>query len=321
MDDPHLCGNELATLVSTPLGPDNERVAFVVPEDRLFARPDYLDRPIDPSLLKSPGSQRQHNLDRHVLPTAKGPTDRGVLDSHFVNRKSQSVGDFLLIFVGPLASDLDGDAAFIVNVGQAGFRLQISMLLSRGQIFAFDNHFGRLEARLQIPMSNSYPVEDIALPVWLKLRRIVEHRCLGVGDYRKIFIFDFDKLGRLSGDLFGLRNDEGDLVADKAHPIGVGLGRVGAAQYRLIVNEHPVLVDRDVFGGEHTQHTPYGLGGGCVNAVDYCVGSACEENLHIGLIGHVDVAREERLPSDFAECIDTRYGIADHVCFLRLFRD
>ena len=52
--------------------------------------------------------------------------------------------------------------------------------------------------------------------------------------------------------------------------------------------------------------------------MDDSVGASGKENFHVGLMRHVDVAREHRLPGHFTQRIDARNRLTDQGCVLRL---
>ena len=53
--------------------------------------------------------QGQHDLERHVLPSAEGTSDGRIDHPDLIDRQIEGVGDLFLVLVDPLPGDLDGD--------------------------------------------------------------------------------------------------------------------------------------------------------------------------------------------------------------------
>ena len=79
-----------------------------------------------------PDRERQRDLHRHVLAAAERAADGRVDHPHLLDRQVQRVRDRLLVDVRPLARDLDRHPARLVDVGDAGLRLEVRVLLQPG---------------------------------------------------------------------------------------------------------------------------------------------------------------------------------------------
>ena len=136
----NLGSDHLAVPGRAPGGVKVVGVAFVMPDNRLFPRPDRFYRPIDTALVQLPGSQRQDDLHRHILATAKGAADGRVDDAYFFFGQAECMGYLLAVFMRPLPADHNGHDPTFVYKADAGFRLKVGVLLGWRFIIPFDNH-------------------------------------------------------------------------------------------------------------------------------------------------------------------------------------
>jgi len=79
------------------------------------------------------------------------------------------MGDLLLINVCPLASRLDRDPARFVQIGDAGFGLEIGVFLNGRSIHSLDDHIGRAEADLDVAFADAIRIGDIVGAVGMEL--------------------------------------------------------------------------------------------------------------------------------------------------------
>ena len=101
------------------------------------ATPNDLDRS-----LQLPGRQRKHDLHRQILAAAECTANGRIDHADHVFRQTKGMRDRPAVGVRPLAGAGNRDAAFLVDIGQAGLRLQVRMLLAGRPILAFDDHVG-----------------------------------------------------------------------------------------------------------------------------------------------------------------------------------
>ena len=96
------------------------------------------------------------------------------------------------------------------------------MLLGRGVILAFNDHIGLRKGCGNIAFADFVMQDRVAVPVGVQ-QDFIAHRFFGVGDRWQIPVFDFDQAAGLGGNRFAFGHHGGNLVADKAHSLGVGL--------------------------------------------------------------------------------------------------
>ena len=137
------------------------------------------------------------------------------------------MGNLPLIFMHPLAGHLDRHAPFIINISQAGLRLQEGMFLSWSAILSLDHHRRFGKTGLDIPLPNAIMVEDVVLSIRMKPECPLLHALLGVRYYRQVFKLDLDQLRGLSRDFLALCDHNRQLVSYEAHPFRVWLARSG----------------------------------------------------------------------------------------------
>jgi hypothetical protein len=239
-------------------------VALVVADDAFLARPDDAHWAIDALLVQPQRRQAEDDLQRHVLASAERAADGRVLDAHTVGRQAQGVGDLPAVFVRPLAGDLDRHAPLVVNVADAGFGLQVGVLLMGQVVAPLDDDLGRGPAGVHVPLANLVVLEDVAAVPRVK-HPFVLHRLVNVGDEGQRLPLDSDE-GRGAGGV-GLRfgHNQGDVIPLPQADVAVGLVAAQADKDGLVGQPQAVLVDRHVGGSEHGDLTP---GAGAVMSID-----------------------------------------------------
>jgi len=204
-------------------------MALAVADDGLFARPDGLDRPADAALRQPPDGQRQRDLDRHILAAAERAADGRIDDAHLFNGQVERMGNRLAIHMRPLARDLHGDAAVLIEVRDARLRLEIGVFLHRRLVSILDYDIRRAESRVQVALTDAVAVRDVVGAMWMKLRRAGLHGLLRVQQQGQVLPFDADELERGPRLHLRLRDDECHLIADEAHDVRARLARPRAA--------------------------------------------------------------------------------------------
>ena len=98
---------DLAVGCGTKFRVDTTAVAFVMANNRLFAAPLCLHRPVHAERCQLLHCDCHDDLHRHVFAAAECTTDRRIDDPHLGQVQPERVCNLLLIFVGPLTGNLD----------------------------------------------------------------------------------------------------------------------------------------------------------------------------------------------------------------------
>jgi len=273
-------------------------VALVVADDALRARPDDAHRSFDAALVQAHGGQAKDDLQRHVLAAAERPADGRVDDAHPVDGQPQRVGDLLLVFVRPLAADLHRDAAFLVDVADAGFGLEVGVLLVGQVVFALDDDLGRGPAGGHVALADQVVLDDIAAVPGVE-DAFVLHCLADVGEEGALLPLDLDQAAGAGGDGLALGDDQGHVVAFPEADVGVGFVAAQADEYRLVVDAEAIFVDRHVLGRQHGDDTGQGLGCAGIDRHHASVGLAAEQDAAEEQIGRREVAGIERVAGHF----------------------
>ena len=271
-------------------------------------------------LRESPGGQRHHDLERHVLPAAERSADGGVDDPDPVEVHIQCVGDLLPILMGPLTGHLDGDPVLVVEVGDGGLRLEVRVFLVGDLVGGFDHHGGLGPAVVHRALADPVGVVVVGLGPVLG----VDERGAGVeggvdvGQDRQRLPFDLD--GGCSGlrRLGCFRDDDGEMVGLPAGHVAGHIRRAGVLgrdHHRLIEQGQAVFVDRDVGAGQHHDHAVGGPSGRHVERQQTGVRLVGEDDLGPEGIGGNPVGRILGLTGDLAVAVDSETG-----CLLRSSR-
>ena len=118
-------------------------------DDRLFAAPANCRRP-----LEHPGCDGNEALHRHVFAPAERAADLRVLDYDLVFGQRENFRELLAVFVQPLPSRFDNDAAVFIDGGDAGIGLQVGVFLPLRRKAAFDDDVGLIEGASCIAVPN-----------------------------------------------------------------------------------------------------------------------------------------------------------------------
>ena len=187
-----------------------------MPDNGFLAGPDNLDR-----ALEFHNRQRQHDLHGHVFPSAESAADGRINNADLLCWQAKRMGDLFLVGVSPLTAALDCNAAFFVQVGQPGFRLEVGVLLVWRMVFAFDDHVCFGKSRLHITLADFVPDANVGIADFrMDARRIRLHRLDCVVDGRQILVFHADQVARFGGDGFRLGDNNCHPVALAADDIG-----------------------------------------------------------------------------------------------------
>ena len=278
-------------------------MALVVAENALFARPDDAHRPFDALLLQLLHGQRQHDLDRHVLPAAKRTADGHVLHAHAVRRQVERVGDLLLLLVRPLPADVDGDPAVRVNPAHARLRLQVGMFLVRQAVFALDDDVGRIPTGRHVPFANLVMLEDVGAVPRLH-QNLVPHRFVDVGHGRQWLPVNRNQRSGALGLRLALGHDHGHVIALPAADVAVGLGAAEPDHHGLVGQDQAVFVDRHVGGRVDGDDAGGGQRFADVHRQHAGVGLVAKHNFGVQQVFGRHVARVRRGAGHFAGGID-----------------
>ncbi len=134
---------------------------LVVPDDALFTVPHGTHGTIDASSVKLEGRSGQHNLEAHVLSTAKRSTDCRVDNADHLLGQLKGMCDLFAVLMGPLTRDLDGDDSVVFDVRQARLRLEISVLLMGEVIGALDHDVGCVPAGFHVALPDPQRVVSV----------------------------------------------------------------------------------------------------------------------------------------------------------------
>ena len=243
--------------------------------------------------MQPPSRQRQDNLHRHVLAAAEGPTDGGIPYHDLLLRQAQRGRNLLAVLVRPLPGHVDYDAAQLVHRGDAGFWLQVGVLLRAGAVGVLDDDVRLPECRVQLTAADVVFEQHVAVAIGVNQRAIGLTCLQRIVHDRQVLPVDLDQAQGCGGLGFGLGHRHSDLIADKAHDIGIRhpFGRARAAQHRLIGHVQPVDIVGHIGRGEDAHHPRRGLGLGGIDAPDAGVRPLGEEHLHVQHARPVDIAR------------------------------
>ena len=162
-------------------------MALVVTDDRFLAAPDDAD-----PAFELPGRQGQQVLDRKIFAPAERAADRGVADDDLVVVQPQHLGDLLPILVQPLTRRLDHDPTGIVDVGDAGLRLEEGVLLPGGAELALQHHVGGSKSGRDVALADRNPSQQIGAATLVNERRVGRLRVSRVGDGRQVLVLNHD---------------------------------------------------------------------------------------------------------------------------------
>jgi len=300
--------DHLAVARGPPLRPDHRRMALVMAQDRFLAAPDDLHRA--PQFHRR---QPQHNLDRHILTPAERAANGRIDDPHLLLGQTQRVRDLLAVFVHPLPGHQDGHPAAVVDIAQAGLRLEIGVLLEPGAVFALDNHVRLIPGRVHIAMPDAVMDQHVVPGMGMQLGRAVGHSVEHIEHPRQVFVFDLDELHGSGGRFFRVCHHQRHLIRQAAHDIRAFLGTPRPAQHGLIGYAQPVLIDGHILGRENRHHAGIGFGTAGIDLRDPRVDAVRKPDFHPQLAVHVDIARIRRLTGHLPDRIHAARALADSV--------
>ncbi len=195
------------------------------------------------------------------------------------------------------------------------------MLLHGRLVHAFHDHTafgeGLGEALGHVALADAVVIADVVLAVRVQLGRAGLHRLFGVEHRRQVLPLDLHQLARGARLRLGLRDNQRDLIADKAHHVRAGLVSARTTEHRLVLDLQAVLVDRHIFRGEDRDDAGRGFGRDRVDVNDAGVhaeaGLGRKQRCHVERVGVADVARIQRLAGDLARRVDAFGAGADSI--------
>lgn len=144
-------------------------------EDRVFAREHEPNRP-----LRLHGEQSQHALVDHVFLAAETATDRTHDEANFTYRLGDDARQHVAMVSDILIRRNDRHHAVVVDIGEPGFRLEVSMLDRLRRICFLDHQIAFGEAFLGIADTDRNMFGDVIRCV------VVQHRCPGAQRFLRI---------------------------------------------------------------------------------------------------------------------------------------
>ena len=214
-----------------------------------------MDRAVLTAFGEAHRRQTKGDLDRHVLLAAERATDRLVDDPDPILGQPENVSDLFAILRRPLATDLDRDPTFLVDVGGAGLRLKVGVFLMRNLVHLVDDGVGQGEAEVGIALADSKLVVGVGVEPVLGVdqRGPGSERGVDVVDERKVLPLDLDRGGAGGGGGARLGDHDGDLIRFPAADRSVDGGCIRVVdphERRLVAHREAVLVHGRVGGGD-----------------------------------------------------------------------
>ena len=186
-------------------------------------------------------------LQRHVLaPAERSANGRDDFADHF-RWAGQQVRKLADVILRPLGGNDQRQAAIVINVTQARFRLQISMLHVRRPVNPLDDHFGLRESRFHIATAH-FDVTNQVATLFLVHQHPVVHRCARIGHRLQDLVPHPHQLACSLGGILALGNDHGYAVP--------GPARLASHrdQHLLVKGHYPILIHRHIVGSYDVHH-------------------------------------------------------------------
>ena len=250
------------------------------------------------------------DLHREVLPAPERAADACEVDPHLLFRQPQARRDLVAVDVEPLRRDVDVDAALAVRNGQARLRAEERLILDPELVVALDRDlaFGiRVAAGdPHVPHDVGPRVVAVAVPLRPALRVDpgLVGRTLGIDHELELLVLDLDRGRRPPRLLRMLGGDEGDRLAEVAHPVEREHGLVGEL-------EPVALVAGDVLVGEDGMDARHADGLRDVDRDDGCVRMRRPHRVAPEHPGREEVARVRELAGDLRDPVDALDRLAD----------
>ena len=227
--------------------------------------------------------QRQHALVDHVLLAAEAAADGAHDEPHLVDRLRDDARQHVAVVRDVLAGREDGDDAVVIDVGEAGLRLEIGVLDLLGGVDLLDDQIGFGEALLDVADADRDVLDDVVGRVVVQHRGAGPHRLVGIEHCRQRLVDDLDFRQRAPRDQRVFGCDRRHLLADVAH--------LAARHDRLVVHEHAEVVDaRHVGTGDDALDARHGLGFRRVDRDDAGVRVRAAQHGHVQHVRHHHVA-------------------------------
>ena len=223
------------------------------------------------------------------------------------------MGYLFLIFMDPLAGDLDGDPSLRVDVADTCLRLQIGMLLIRQVVLAFDDDLGRGPAGSHVTFANAIMLENVAAVPGMEDDFIL-HRLTNIRDKRPLLPFDPDECARTGRGGFRLGDDDGHMIAFPEADVCVRVGAAQPDQNRLVGHDQAIFIARHVAGRQNEDHARHSLRFARVHRQHSGMGLAAEKHATVEQIAWVQIAGIGGRAFHFGVCIDpVRYPCAKNL--------
>ena len=255
--------------------------------------------------------QGQHALVDHVLLAAEAAADGAHDEAHLVDRLRDDARQHVAVVRDVLAGREDGDDAVVIDVGQAGLRLEVGVLDLLGGVDFLDDQIGFGEAPLDVADADRDVLDHVVGRVVVQHGGARPHRLVGIEHCRQRFVDDLDLGQGAPGDQRILGGHRGHLLADVAH--------LAARHDRLVVHEHAEVVDAGHIGtGDDALDARHGLGFGCVDGNDAGMRVRAAQHGHVQHVRHHHVAGIFQRARHLARCIEAPHVGADEGAVGRL---
>ena len=123
---------------------------------------------------------------------------------------------------------------------------QMGVAFVEESVFANQIGFGKAFFNVA-EFQRDFLVDVAAVAVFVNARLVDHHRFFDRRDGVERFVFDFDQVHRIEGDVFINRRDRGDRIADEAN-------LVDAERVFVLADGQNAVGNRQVFAGDNCEH-------------------------------------------------------------------
>ncbi len=287
---------------------DAEGVAFGAGQEALFAREDIAHRAPRPD-----GGQGQHALVDHVLLAAEATAHRAHHHAHLVDGPPQDLGQHVAVVGDVLAGRVHGHAAIGLQVGQAGFGLQVGVFNGRGLVGLLDHQVGLLQPGLHVALADPGVLADIARRMGMQLHGAGCHGGLRIEQRGQHLVVHADAAQRSTGDLHGLGGHGQHRFPNVAHH--------ATGHHRLVLDEDAEVVHAGhVVAAQHAFDAGHGTRRAGVDAQDARMRVRAAQHLQVQHVGHPQVGGVLHRAGHLARRVDARRVVTDEAGGLALLQ-
>ena len=156
--------------------------------DRFLARENKPHR-----AMRLHREQRQHALVDHVFFAAEAAANRAHDEAHLGDRLRDDARQHMAVMRDVLVGRYDRHDAVVIDVGKAGFRLEIGVLDRLRRVGFLDDQIAFGEALLNIADADRDVLGEIVRRVVVQDRRARPHRLVRIEDRGQRLVFDLDR--------------------------------------------------------------------------------------------------------------------------------